>query len=140
MPTIEDAIALALHVHRGQVDRAGAPYILHPLRMMSRFYSETERLVAVLHDVVEDSDLTLDDLRKLGYAEQVVYAVDCLTKREGEPYADLIARAKSNPIARRVKLADLEDNMDVRRYPQLGEKELERLQKYRTAWAMLMQE
>jgi (p)ppGpp synthase/HD superfamily hydrolase len=137
MPTIEDAILLAVGAHRGQVDKAGAPYILHPLRVMNRVEGDLARMAAVLHDVVEDSDTTLDDLRQMGYSERLVHVVDCLTRRDDEPYQNLIERAKSDPVARRVKLADLEDNMDIRRVKALTEKDLARLQRYRAAWDYL---
>jgi (p)ppGpp synthase/HD superfamily hydrolase len=134
MPTIEDAIIFATEAHRGQVDRAGRPYILHPLRLMCHLQSDTERMIAVLHDVIEDSDYTLDDLRKMGYEEEIVEAVDCLTRRDDETYHEFIQRIKPNRLARRVKLADLMDNMDIRRAGLLQEKDLERLQRYQNAW------
>ncbi|SPE51583.1 Metal dependent phosphohydrolase, HD region [Verrucomicrobia bacterium] len=134
---LEEAIEIAVEAHRGQLDRAGQPYILHPLRVMCRMQTPAEKMVAILHDVVEDTDWTLDALRKRGFPEEIVQAVDCLTKREGEPYQALIDRAKQNPLARRVKLGDLEDNMDVRRNANLTEKDLERLNKYRNAWEEL---
>lgn len=137
MPTLEDAIALAVEAHRGRVDKAGQPYILHPLRVMFRLQTETERIVGVLHDVVEDSRYTLDDLRSMGYGEEIVQAVDCLTRRENERYDALIERAAANPLARRVKRADLEDNMDIRRYDTLSQDILERLPRYHRAWRRL---
>jgi len=140
MPTLEDALALALDAHRGQRDKAGQTYLLHPLRVMFRLETETERMVALLHDVVEDSPYTLERLRGLGYSEEVLGALDCLTKREGEPYEAFIERVRPHPLARRVKLADLEDNMDVRRLPAVTEKDAQRLARYRAAWARLKTE
>ena len=137
MSLLEEAIQIALEAHRGQLDRVGQPYVLHPLRVMGRVHTESERLVAVLHDVVEDSHWTLADLRAKGFPEHVVAAVDCLTKREGEPYEALVERARGNRLARQVKLADLEDNMDLRRNPTLVENDLARLNRYRAAWAVL---
>ena len=136
-PTLEDAIALAVEAHRGQRDKAGQTYILHPLRVMMRLETETERMVAVLHDVVEDSPWTLERLRGLGYPEEVLGALDCLTKREGETYEAFIERVLPHPLARRVKRADLEDNRDVRRLPAVTAKVAERLARYRAAWARL---
>lgn len=136
-PTLEDAIALAVEAHRGQRDKAGQTYILHPLRVMMRLETEPERMVAVLHDVVEDSPWTLERLRGLGYPEEVLGALDCLTKREGETYEAFIERLLPHPLARRVKRADLEDNMDVRRLPAVTAKDAERLARYRAAWARL---
>jgi (p)ppGpp synthase/HD superfamily hydrolase len=138
-PTLEDAIALAVEAHRGQRDKAGQTYILHPLRVMMRLETETERMVAVLHDVVEDSPWTLERLRGLGYPEEVLGALDCLTKREGETYEAFIERVLPHPLARRVKRADLEDNMDVRRLPAVTAKDAERLARYRAAWARLQE-
>jgi hypothetical protein len=137
MPTLEDAIALATEAHRGQREKAGQPYILHVLRVMFRLDSDMERVVGVLHDVVEDTGRSFDDLRRLGYSEEVLAALECVTKRESESYEQFVERAGSNPVARRVKLADLEDNMDLRRLPAVGEKDLERLGRYVTAWRRL---
>jgi (p)ppGpp synthase/HD superfamily hydrolase len=137
MPTLEDAIALAVEAHRGQRDKAGQTYILHPLRVMMRLETEAERMAAILHDVVEDTPYTLERLRQLGYPEEVLGALDCLTKRDGETYEAFIERVRPHPLARRVKLADLEDNMDVRRLLTVGPKETERLARYRAAWARL---
>lgn len=137
MPTLEDAIALAVEAHRGQRDKAGQTYILHPLRVMMRLETEPERMAAILHDVVEDTPYTLERLRELGYPEEVLGALDCLTKRDGESYEAFIERVRPHPLARRVKLADLEDNMDVRRLLSVGPKETERLARYRAAWARL---
>jgi (p)ppGpp synthase/HD superfamily hydrolase len=114
-PTLEDAIALAAHSHRGQVDKGGQPYILHVLRVMLRQEDETTRIVGVLHDVLEDTPVTLADLQSAGYAENVCAAVDCLTRRTGETYEEMIERVAANPLARQVKLADLADNLDPKR-------------------------
>ncbi len=133
MATLERALIIAAQAHEGTTDKGGAPYILHPLRLMHQMTTTEERIVALLHDVVEDSHWTLDDLRAEGFSEEIVAAVDGLTRREGETYDDFIARGASNPLARRVKLADIEDNMDVRRLGEIGEKDLERLQRYQRA-------
>ncbi len=139
-PTLEDAIRLAVEAHQGQRDKIGQPYILHPLRVMFRLTSETERIVGVLHDVIEDTKYTFDDLRRMGYPEKILDALDCVTKREGEPYENFVLRSKTNPIAKNVKLADLEDNMDIRRMAGVTEKDMQRLIRYRKAWAVLQQE
>ncbi|MBJ6761061.1 GTP pyrophosphokinase [Myxococcaceae bacterium JPH2] len=139
MPTLEDAISLATAAHRGQRDKAGQPYILHPLRVMFRVHSDLERTVAVLHDVVEDTPYTPEKLRELGYGEDVLSALDCLTRRKSESYEAFIERLRPHPLARRVKLADLEDNMDVRRLSAVTEKDLERLARYRAAWSRLLE-
>ena len=137
MATLEKAILLAAQAHRGQKDKAGAPYILHPLRMTLKMNSEMEMTAAVLHDVVEDTGWTLEALRREGFAEAVVEAVDCLTRRDGESYQEFIDRAKRNRLARSVKIADLEDNMDIRRLGKLTGKDLERLERYHRAWLTL---
>jgi hypothetical protein len=137
MPTLEDAILLAVEAHRGQTEKTGTPYILHPLRVMFRLESEADRIVGVLHDLIEDTRYTLQDLRSMGYPEPLLQALDCLTRREMETYEEFITRIRINPLARRVKLADLEDNMDVRRLPALTDKDAERLKKYLNAWTLL---
>lgn len=137
MASLENAISLAVQAHRGQKDYAGMPYITHPLRVMCRMKTQTEMMVAVLHDVVEDTHYTLDDLRKAGYPEEVVAAVDSLSRREGESYEEFIERITLNRLAMRVKLGDLEDNMDVRRNNDLTEKDLQRLNRYTRAWHRL---
>jgi len=137
MPNLEDAISLALKAHRGQKDKGGHPYILHPFRLMLRMTTEHERFAAVLHDVVEDTGMTLADLRRKGYPEPVIEAVDCLTRRKGEAYEAFIMRLKSNQLARKVKLADLRDNMDLRRIPNPQQRDRERLKRYRKAWKEL---
>src|SRR4249919_1931207 len=112
MSTLERAIGIAAKEHEGQTDKAGAPYILHPLRMMLRLSTADERITAVLHDVVEDCGVSLDALRTQGFSETVIQAIDSVTKRRGESYEAFVLRAAAHPIGRRVKLADLEDNSD----------------------------
>jgi (p)ppGpp synthase/HD superfamily hydrolase len=137
MSTLARAIAVAAQAHVDQQDKSGAPYILHPLRMMLRMDTEAEMMVAVLHDVVEDTDWSIDKLRSTGFPEVVLTAVESVTHREGESYDDFVARAAANPIARKVKRADLEDNMDVRRIDDLADRDLERIKKYHRAWRIL---
>ncbi len=141
MPTLEDAIALAMKAHLGQKDRVGEPYILHPLRVMFRLgwdAPEAARIAAVLHDVVEDTAIQLRDLRRLGYSEEVVAAVELLSRRPEDSYEQFIERVLPNSIARKVKRADLEDNMELRRLPTVTAKDLERLARYRSAWARIV--
>jgi (p)ppGpp synthase/HD superfamily hydrolase len=130
--TLERAIAIAAAAHEGQVDKAGAPYILHPLRMMLAVTTPEARMAAVLHDVVEDGDVTLEQLRAEAFPAAVVEAVDALTKREHEEddYEAFIRRAALNPIAREVKLADLRDNADLSRIADPTEKDRARIEKY----------
>jgi len=137
MTLLEKAIEIALRAHTGQKGKDGSPYILHPLRIMTRMGSDEERIAAVLHDVVEDSDITLDDLRTTGFPEDVLTVVKLLTHEEGISYEDYVERLKSHPIARRIKLADLEDNSDIRRLSGIEDRDLERLRKYHRAWQIL---
>jgi (p)ppGpp synthase/HD superfamily hydrolase len=124
--------------HQGQVDKYGKPYILHPLRVMFRLETELEQMVGVLHDVVEDSDVTFADLRHIGYSEAVIMALDGVTRREDETYDEFVERSLAHPVSRRVKLADLEDNMDLRRLTEeMTEKDVARMNRYRRAWQRL---
>lgn len=134
---IEKALSIALEAHKGQTDKYGQPYVLHPLRLMHRFRDPELQTIAILHDVVEDSDWTLDQLRNEGFSDRIVGTVDALTRREEESYASLIDRAAGNPLATKVKLADLEDNMDIRRMKSIGDADLERLNRYRSAYEKL---
>lgn len=136
-PTIEDAIALAVELHRGATDKGAEPYILHPLRVMLAQEGEVARMGAVLHDVCEDCGVTIEDLRARGYPARLLEVVDALTRRPKEPYQDFIQRLKPDPIARKIKLADLADNMRVTRLPTIDAAAAERLEKYRQAWLVL---
>jgi len=136
---LNHAVLIAVRAHEGRCDRYGAPYILHPLRVMMRVRSLVEKVVAVLHDTVEDSEITLDDLRREGFPDEVVEGVDCLTRREGESYEQYMERVVISPLAVTVKIADFEDNMDLRRFPEVGPKEVERLQRYHSNWRKLVE-
>lgn len=132
-PLLETAIRIAVEAHAGQKDKNGQPYILHPLRVMARVLTDEEKIVAVLHDVLEDTPWTADQLQDRGFPSHILQALECVTKRTGEAYDDFITRSASNPIAIRVKIADLEDNMDLRRLPRITPKDQERLSKYLAA-------
>lgn len=134
MNLIEQSLKIALKAHAGQKDKAGSPYVLHPIRMMLKMDSEIGMSAALLHDVLEDSSLKAEDLRKEGIPPEVVEAVLCLTRQENEPYEDFIERAAKNPIARKVKKADLEDNIDLLRLREIRDRDVERLKKYHIAW------
>jgi guanosine-3',5'-bis(diphosphate) 3'-pyrophosphohydrolase len=138
MATLERAIATAAQAHSGQLDKAGQPYILHPLRVMLRVDTPEQRIAAVLHDVVEDSPVTLADLADLGFAPDVVAAVEALTKRPGESRLDAAKRAAAHPIARVVKLADNAENMDLSRIPHPTEKDHARVEEYRRVREVLL--
>jgi (p)ppGpp synthase/HD superfamily hydrolase len=134
MSTLERAIVIAANGHAGTVDKGGAPYILHPLRMMLNLSSTDERIVAVLHDVCEDCEgWTFDRLRGEGFPDHIIEALDSVTKRDGEDYEAFALRAAANPIGRRVKLADLADNCDLSRISSPTEKDHARIEKYRRA-------
>ena len=127
---LEKAMILAAKGHMGQLDKGGHPYILHPVRVMLQCKTIEEKTVAMLHDLLEDTAYTADDLRKEGFSEEVIAAVVCLTKTEGEEYTAYIERICQNKLAARVKLADLTDNMDLNRLPRLTPKDFQRLEKY----------
>lgn len=137
MATLERAIALASLAHEGQTDKNGDPYILHPLRMMMRLTGLEAKIVAALHDVVEDTEWTMEGLATEGFSAEILDALDRVTKREGEDYLDFVQRAATNTVARQVKLADLEDNMNILRLSEIRDKDLERLRKYHRAWQLL---
>ncbi len=130
---LERAIEIAASAHANQKDKAGAPYILHPLRVMFKVESDIERMAAVMHDVVEDSEWTLERLREEGFPDEVLHLVDCLTHRDGESYDDFIERVCQHLPAVRVKLADIEDNLDIRRINELKSSDLTRIEKYHRA-------
>lgn len=130
---LNKAIAIAAKAHDGQVDKGGNPYILHPLRVMMNCESEATKICAVLHDVIEDTNITFEDLKSQGFSDEIVTPLDCLTKREGESYDDFISRILLNETACRVKLADLIDNMDLTRIQNLSKEDKERIQKYKLA-------
>lgn len=121
-PTVADADRLAEVAHRGQVDKAGNPYIDHPRAVAKELhvYGDYAVMAGLLHDVVEDTDITLDDLRAAGYPEEVVAAVDSVSRRPDEPYMDLIRRAAANPLGRLIKLADNRHNSDPERLARLA--------------------
>ncbi len=140
MPTLERAIEIAAKAHSGQQDKAGEPYIWHPVRFMLRVTTEQERIAAVLHDVVEDTDISLEQLRAEGFAEAVIQAIDALTKREGESRIDAAHRAAANTIARMVKLADNAENSDLSRIANPTERDLARMKEYEAVRAILLAE
>lgn len=138
MPTIERAIEIAANSHAGQRDKAGQPYIFHPLRVMFRVNGEHEQMAAVLHDVVEDTAITIDDLAREGFPSEVLRAIAALTKLPGETRLEAAARAAADPIARKVKLADNAENMDLSRIPNPTEKDYARCREYEEVRALLL--
>lgn len=138
MATLERAIEIAAKAHAGQVDKAGAPYVLHPIRLMLAVSAPLERIAAVLHDVVEDTAVTLDQLRIEGFPNEVLQAIQALTKLPGESRLAAAARAAANPISRAVKLADVTDNMDLSRIANPTQKDHARLLEYQQVRALLL--
>lgn len=138
---LNKAINIATQAHEGQIDKAGQPYIGHPLRVMSMGITDEEKIVGILHDVVEDSDWTFEQLAAEGFSSEIIEALRCLTKlSESEPYDKFIQRVKANPLATKVKINDLTDNMDIRRLAYISEKDVKRLRKYLKAYRQLLKE
>ena len=141
MSTLERAIEIATEAHKGQYDKAGNDYIGHPLRVMDMGRTEEEKIVGVLHDVVEDTEWTFAQLAAEGFSQEVIDALQCVTKlSENENYDDFIERVKKNPLATAVKINDLSDNMDIRRLPYLSDKDIKRLKKYLKSYKKLIGE
>ncbi|MEM6452903.1 MAG: HD domain-containing protein [Cyanobacteria bacterium P01_D01_bin.105] len=138
MSTLERAIEIAAAAHAGQVDKADQPYILHPIKVMLRVSGEPERIAAVLHDVVEDTNVSMEQLAEEGFSQEILVAVEALTKRPGETRMAAAQRAVANPIARMVKLADNAENMDLSRIKNPSEKDFARLKEYEAVRALLL--
>ena len=138
MSTLQRAIEIATEAHQGQLDKAGRDYIGHPLRVMEMGKTENEKIVGVLHDVIEDSDWTFERLVEEGFSDEVIAALKCVTRTsENENYDDFIDRVMKNSLAAAVKINDLTDNMDIRRLPYLSDKDVKRLKKYLKAYKRL---
>lgn len=137
--TLESAIALAAAAHQGQRDKGGQPYILHPLRVMAAMQTDEERIVAVLHDVSEDGDIDkVKNMMCAGFSPAIYAALAMLYKDPEDKYHVYIGRVARNPLARKVKLADLWDNMNLSRLPKpLSEEDMERHGKYKIAYGIL---
>ena len=127
------AFVFAYMAHRGQKDKAGKPYILHPVNVAKRVKGKERKIVALLHDIVEDTEISLDKLEKMGFGDEIVEAVKAITKTKGEEYADYLKRVKNNDIAKDVKLADLAHNSDLSRLKRISIKDIKRVQKYTNA-------
>ena len=135
---LERAVAIATAAHRGQTDKAGVDYILHPIRVAEAVSTVDEKIVAMLHDVVEDCEgWTFERLEAEGFSATVIEALRLVTKIKGEDYEDFVRRAGGNPIARAVKIADLRDNMDLTRLREITGKDMERIAKYKRALEIL---
>ena len=137
MSDLQRALEIAVTAHKGQSQKSGSPYVLHPLKLMFSVTSEEAQICAVLHDVVEDTHWELDELKAEGFSQDIIDALDCLTHQEGVDYESYIEKICLNALATEVKLADLKDNMNVRRLPKMTEGALTRIEKYHKAWLRL---
>lgn len=133
----DHALRIAIRVHDGQKDKSGREYIMHPIRVAERCKDPRAKIVALLHDTIEDTDVTPDYLYSQGFPDEIIEGVLSVTKREGESYEDFVSRAALNPLGREVKRADLEDNMDIRRLETISDDDVNRLRKYLKAWHYL---
>jgi (p)ppGpp synthase/HD superfamily hydrolase len=134
---LERAIAIATEAHAGQVDKAGKPYIEHPLFVMEQVSSLEQKIVAVLHDAIEDSDLSFEDLKSAGFPEVLIKAIAAITKIEGEAYGDYLERVITNAIALPVKIADVRHNLDIGRIANPTETDFQRMAKYKKVLSQL---
>ena len=134
---LEKALRIAVEAHAGQVDKSGKPYIFHPLRVCCRCFTDEEKMVALLHDTIEDTEITAEDLLSEGFPPYIVEAILSISRNEDETYEEFVKRTSLNPLGRTVKLYDLEDNMDISRLEQVTEKDLDRLNKYIKAYRYL---
>lgn len=139
MATLQRAIELAVLNHANQVDKSGQPYILHPMRIMLWCSTSEEQQAAIMHDLVEDTPVTIQALVDEGFDQSVIDCVDCLTRRDGETYSAFIERCCVNPMAIKIKLLDIRDNMDVTRLDALEENDLGRLKRYHRARKRLLE-
>ena len=137
MATLERALQIAVQAHAGQKDKSGAAYIFHPIRVMMRCTSPEAKIVGLLHDVVEDTAMTFEELEAEGFSVDVLAALRLLTHASEVPYEDYIQQVKTHPIATEAKLADLENNMDIRRLQEVDEKAAKRFKKYLAAYREL---
>ena len=137
MEIIAKSLSIAIRAYAGKFDKAGSEYIKHPLRVMAKMQTDNEMSVALLHDVIEDSEITADELLSEGIPTDVVNAIICLTKIDDESYTDFIVRVKSNTLATKIKIADIEDNINVLRLKSLSDTDLDRVKKYHSAWRYL---
>lgn len=131
------ALQIAIRAHEGQMDKSGREYVMHPIRVAERCKDLRAKIVALLHDTIEDTDVTPDYLHSQGFPDEIIEGVLSVTKREGESYEDFVSRAALNPLGREVKRADLEDNMDIRRLETISDDDVNRLRIYLKAWHYL---
>lgn len=136
----KEAMKLCFDAHKDQKDKSGIPYVFHPIHLAEQMKDEKTTVVALLHDVIEDTEYTLEDLEEKGFGKDILEAISLMTHNDGSKYMDYVARIKGNPIARTVKLADLNHNSDITRLDTIDEKALRRVEKYKKAIAFLEEE
>ncbi len=134
------AMKLCFKAHKDQVDKSGLPYVFHPFHLAEQMPDETTTVTALLHDVVEDTDYTLEDLIEMGFPKEVTDAIRLMTHDDAVPYLEYVRILKDNPVARTVKLADLKHNSDLTRLDVIDEKALKRVEKYRKAIRILTEQ
>ena len=133
----QKALKLCFEAHKDQLDKSGMPYVFHPFHLAEQMDSEESTIVALLHDVVEDTDLTIEDLKAMGFSDEVTDAITLMTHEEGVEYMDYVKKIKNNELARKVKLADLKHNSDLTRLEEADERALKRQEKYLKAIKLL---
>ena len=136
----KEAMKLCFEAHKDQKDKSGIPYVFHPIHLAEQMKDEKTTVVAMLHDVIEDTEYTMEDLEEKGFGNDILEAISLMTHNDGSNYMDYVARIKGNPIARAVKLADLNHNSDTTRLDEIDEKALRRVEKYKEAIAFLEEE
>ena len=136
-PLTKNALKLCFEAHKDQIDKSGMPYVFHPFHLAEQMADENTTIVALLHDVIEDTEQTLDDLRKFGFAEDVLSAISLMTHADDVPYMEYVVKIKTNPIAKAVKLADLKHNSDMSRLDRITQTDEERAKKYKQAIELL---
>ena len=136
-PMTKIALKLCFEAHKDQIDKSGMPYVFHPFHLAEQMADENTTIVALLHDVIEDTEYTLDDLRKFGFAEDVLSAISLMTHADDVPYMEYVVKIKTNPIAKAVKLADLKHNSDMSRLDRITQTDEERAKKYKHAIELL---
>ena len=136
-PMTKIALKLCFEAHKDQIDKSGMPYVFHPFHLAEQMADENTTIVALLHDVIEDTEYTLDDLREFGFAEDVLSAISLMTHADDVPYMEYVVKIKTNPIAKAVKLADLKHNSDMSRLDRITQIDEERAKKYKQAIELL---
>ena len=136
-PMTKIALKLCFEAHKDQIDKSGMPYVFHPFHLAEQMADEKTTVVALLHDVIEDTEYTVDDLKSMGFSDDILSAIALMTHADGVPYMEYVARIKDDPIAKAVKLADLRHNSDMSRLDKITAFDRERAEKYKKAMELL---